>query len=115
MPANIRRLTPSPRILDAQRQIVTIATRILLQEHRLYEIQQSLPLGAAHLAMEVESIPYNAASYLYVKLARVQSQRLRRAAQELLSLSKTSDQDLVLAFDDLVVAGGEEADDGQEA
>ncbi len=104
MPANTRQLAPIPQVLDAQRRIVTIATRILLHEHRLYEIQQSLPLGSAHLAMEEEAIPYTAAGYLYVKLAQVQSQRLRRAALELLALSKTSDQDLALEFGDLAMA-----------
>ena len=53
--------TVSPRVREAQRRIVSIATWILLLEQRLFEIQQSLPLAAAHLAMEEESIPYSTA------------------------------------------------------
>lgn len=114
MPTNTRLLAPIPQVLNAQRRIVTIATRILLYEHRLYEIQQSLPLGAAHLAMEEEAIPYTAASYLYVKLAQVQSQRLRRAALELLALSKTSDQDLALELGDLAMAKDDEGTEAED-
>jgi protein involved in polysaccharide export with SLBB domain len=58
--------------------------------------------------MEEEAIPYTAAGYLYVKLAQVQSQRLRRAALELLALSKTSDQDLALEFGDLAMTKDDE-------
>ena len=111
MATNAQPISPSPRIHGAQRRMVSIATRILWHEHQLYEIQQSLPLEAAHLAMEEETIAYNAASFIYVRLAQIQTQRLRRAALDLLTLSKTSDLDLALEFADLARArrGGETA------
>lgn len=116
MATNAQPISPSPRIHGAQRRMVSIATRILWHEHQLYEIQQSLPLEAAHLAMEEETIAYNAASFMYVRLAQIQTQRLRRAALDLLTLSKTSDLDLALEFADLARAkkGGGETAEGED-
>ena len=79
--------TASPQMLEARQQLVKIARLLIRQEHRIFEIQQALPLPASHLAMEEESIPYSAASWMYVELDRIQARGLRCTVRKLLDLS----------------------------
>ena len=102
------RFTANPEICEAQRRLAQIAAKLLLIEHEIFEIRQQLPLAAAHLAMEEESIPYNVAGHLYVKLGQVQAQCLRRGARELLVSSKANDQDLALGFHQLAIERDDE-------
>lgn len=113
MSTSTQQAASSP-VREAQRRIVNIAVWILLLEHRLYEIQQTLPLPAVHLAMEEESIPYGVASAIYGTLGQVGNQHLRHAARKLLEASKLTDQDLSLDFCDLGVESNGYRDLGPE-
>lgn len=113
MPTTIE-FSSSPQMLEARQQLVKIASLLIRQEHRIFEIQQALPLPASHLAMEEQSIPYCAASWMYVELDRIQARGLRSTVRKLLSLSKKTDHELAIEFCDLVPEVDEEGDVGRE-
>ena len=106
--------TASPQMLEARQQLVKIARLLIRQEHRIFEIQQALPLPASHLAMEEESIPYSAASWMYVELDRIQARGLRCTVRKLLDLSKKTDHELALEFCGLVPEVDAAGDFGRE-
>lgn len=117
MPGTTHQVTSNPQLelLDARRQLVTIANRLIQQEHRLYEIQQTLPVSAVQLAMEEESIPYSAAGFMYVELAQIQARGLRQTIRRLLVLSKKTDHELAIEFCGLSPVSDSCGDFGPEA
>lgn len=114
MTTTTHRFTSNPQLLKARLQLVKIARLLIRQEHRIFEIQQALPLSASHLAMEEEAVPYSAASWMYVELARIQARGLRRTARQLLTVSKKTDHELAIEFCGLVPAVSSAGDCGPE-
>ena len=99
MPATTQAASdPQMELLHTRRQLVGIANRLIQQEHRLYEIQQTLPVSAVQLTMEEESIPYSAAGFMYAELAQIQARDLRQTIRRLLVLSKKTDHELAIEF-----------------
>jgi hypothetical protein len=98
MTTTTHRFTSNPDLLKARWQLIKVARLLIQQEHRIFEIQQALPLSASHLAMEEESVPYSAASWMYVELAQIQARGFRRTVRQLLTLSKKTDHELANEF-----------------
>ena len=84
-------------VASAQRELISVSTRLLRLEHELHEISEILPVAPDQWAMEEDLVAQDVATWLRRTLGEVKGQ-LRSTTDRLREASQRSEEDQRNAF-----------------